>query len=169
MPPEPRHDALAATAALETSPDEDLDYSCLLDSEQLIPQRLKPLRRLADLLLFAKEMFKSLHGHAKHVPVAFAKRRLRVPQGLPRPGQLIALSHLRLGYPPVTSTKHDRQGLLKRWFHGQSVAVAHDDALQLGDVRAFRDQVHRLNIQKGLLDRDYEQIASDHARAALVP
>jgi hypothetical protein len=74
-------------------------------------------------------LFESLHSSAKHVPVAFAKRRLRVPQGLSRPGQLIALlSHLRPGYPPVTSTKNDRQGLLKRWFHGQSVAVAHGRA-----------------------------------------
>jgi hypothetical protein len=31
-----RHDALAATAALETSLDEDLDDSCLLGGEQLI-------------------------------------------------------------------------------------------------------------------------------------
>ena len=45
MPPEPRHDALAATTSLETSLDEDLDDSCLLDSEQLIPQRLEPLPR----------------------------------------------------------------------------------------------------------------------------
>ena len=40
-----RDDALAATTSLETSLDEDLDDSCLLDSEQLIPQRLEPLPR----------------------------------------------------------------------------------------------------------------------------
>jgi hypothetical protein len=144
--------------------DEELSDSRLLGGEQPIPQRLD------GLVLFAEEMFESLHGRAKSIPVAVAKRRLRLHQGLSRPGQVIALlNHLRLGWPLVTLTEDDRQGLPERRFHGQSLAVAHDDALQLWDVRAYRDQVHRLNIQKGLFDRDHEEIASDHARAALVP
>ena len=42
--------------------------------------RLEPLQRLDDLVLFAQEMFESLHSSAKRVPVALAKRRLRLHQ-----------------------------------------------------------------------------------------
>ena len=55
MPPEPRHDALAATAALETSPDEDLDDSCLLDFGTADPTAAGAGRRLG------KECIGALH------------------------------------------------------------------------------------------------------------
>ena len=61
------------------------------------------------------------------------------------------------------------KGLCERLFHRYDVAVADDDPLELRNVRPFGQQKHRFDIEKGLIDWDDKEIATDHAGTALVP
>ena len=62
--------------------------------------------------------------------------------------------------PPFTgifnrrTAKHGLDRTLESGLHGNPRTIAHDHALQLWNLVFLRTQIHRLNVQEGIVDRD---------------
>src|SRR5688572_22496012 len=66
-------------------------------------------------------------------------------------------------------TEQHAQRRVERLGHRDLALLRHHHALELGDAAALGAQIERLHVDQRSLDRDHEQLAAQHFRAALVP